>query len=83
MVFDQMHDSMKTPVHCAPMRIRITEILSSRSFLIFCDMKRMVDQLIDTFIFCCRYRHDGDSEQFLELIYPDRAAVFPDLIHHI
>ena len=38
MVFNQVHDTMQASMYCTTMVVRFTEVLSSRSFLIFCHM---------------------------------------------
>ena len=82
-ILDQMHDTMKTAVHCAPMLIGIAEVLASRLFLIFRHMDGMINQLLDSLIFRSRNRDHRNSQQFLHLVYINRTTVFPDLIHHI
>ena len=51
-IFDQMHNTMQAAVHRATVIIRITEILPSRFLLKMRYMKRMIDQLSDSFILC-------------------------------
>ncbi len=74
---------MQTPVHCAPVVVRLTEILPSRAFLIFGDMHRMVRQLRNPLVFCRGNRYNRNTEQLLQLIDTDCAPVFPHLVHHI
>jgi len=47
-----MHNTMQAAVHRATVIIRITEILPSRFLLKMRYMKRMIDQLSDSFILC-------------------------------
>ena len=83
MILDQMHDPVQASVYCSAMVICITEILSSRTFLIFCHMHCMFDQFFNSFILRSRYWNNRYSKFLLHLIYQDRTAVVPHLIHHI
>ena len=83
MIFNQMHDSVKTSVYSAALLIFTAKVCSPWLFLIFCHMNRMTYQLVDTFIFSCRYGNDRYSQHFFHLIHQDRTAIFPHFIHHI
>ena len=50
MILDKMHDPVQASVYCPAVIVRITEILSSRTFLIFCHMHGMLDQFFNSFI---------------------------------
>ena len=83
MVFDQMHNGVKASVNSSSVIIRITKVYFFRLFLIFCHMKSMGYQLVNSLIFCCGNRNYRDSKHFLHPVDNDRTTVFPDLIHHI
>ena len=83
MILDQMHDPVQASVYCSAMVICITEILSPRTFLIFCHMHGMLDQFANSFILRSRDWNNRYSKFLLHLIYQDRTAVVPHLIHHI
>ena len=61
-IFNQMDHSVDAAMNGTIIVILITEILSGRAFLIFCNMKGMADKLIHTFIFCSRDRDDRYTE---------------------
>ena len=82
-IFDQMHNAMQAAVHRTTVIIRITEILPSRLLLKMRHMKRMIDQLSDSFILCRRDRDNRNSQFFLQFVDADRTAVLAHLVHHI
>ena len=50
-ILDQVRDGMQTPVDGAALIIRSAEILPKRHFLVFCDMDRVADELVDALVF--------------------------------
>ena len=53
MVFDQMHDCMEASMYCSAIFISIAKIDDLWFFLIFCHMKCMLNQLINSLILGC------------------------------
>ena len=74
---------MNTTVHCTIMVIFITKILTKRTFLILCNMNGVSYKLVNTLIFCCRYRNYGNAKQGFHLIDIYRAKIADYLVHHI
>ena len=52
MVLDEVHDAMQAAVYCSVVVVFVTEVLTHRSFLIFCHVYGVVDELVDTLVFC-------------------------------
>ena len=78
-----MHDAVDAPVYGASLIVGAAKIHALRTFLIFGDMDGVLDQLVNTFVFGCGDRHDGNAERFLHLIDQDGTAVFAHFVHHI
>ena len=51
-IFNQMYYCMNTTMHCSIMIFFITKILPQWFFLIFCNVKCMFYDFIDSFILC-------------------------------
>ena len=83
MIFNEMHNSMKTSVNGSAVIVCITEIQPLWFFLIFCHMNGMCNQFVDTFILRCGNRHNRDSQCVLHLVHQHRASILSYLIHHI
>ena len=83
MIFNKDHDAVKASVDRTALVVFVTEIQSSGAFLVFSDMKGMVDQLMDTFILGRRDRYDRNPEFMLHLVNEDGSAVAPDFVHHV
>ena len=80
MVLDQMHDRMDPPVD--PFLL-FTEVHLQRLLLVSGHMDCMADQLLDPLAPGCRNGDHRNAQGLLHLIDQDRAAVFPELVHHI
>ncbi len=52
MIVNQMHNPMKAPVHCPAVVLRVAKILPAGAFLILRHMQRMVDELVNSLVFC-------------------------------
>ena len=82
-----MYCRMNTPVYCTYGIMFITacrtKINPAGTFPMPCHMDCMVNQFCGSLIFCRRNRHYRNTKNFFQFIYPDRAAVCPDFIHHI
>ncbi len=78
-----MHNRMQRPVDGTAVVIRLTEILSSRLFLILCHMDGMGNQFLNSLVLCSRNRDDRNAKSLFHLIDEHGTAVLPHLIHHI
>ena len=83
MVLDQMHDTVKTSVNCPAILRFGAEILSSGALLVFGHMDGMVDQLGNAFVLGSRDRNDRHAKHLLHLVNQNRAAILPNLVHHV
>ena len=83
MILYKMRHRMYTSVNSSAKLILITEVLSSRLFLILGYMYGVSYKLIHTLVFCRRYRHNRGSKHCLHPIYIYGARITCDLIHHV
>ena len=83
MVLDQMDHRMDAAVHRTAVVAPVAKILLERMLLIFCNMDRMLHQLVHALIFCRRNRDNGHPEQRLHAVYIDRPVISDHLIHHV
>ena len=83
MILDQMHDRVNASVNSAAVIVFTAEIGSSGSLLILCNVDRVLNQLMRTFVPQRRYRNDRNPQFLFHLINTDRAAVPLQLIHHV
>ena len=63
--------------------LRTAEVIPSGRLLIQRHMQGVIYQLVDAFIFCRGNGNHRNPEGFLHGVDIDRAAVSPNLVHHI
>ena len=52
MVLDEVHDAVQAAVHGTVVVVFVAEVLTHRLFLIFRHVDSVVDELVDTLVFC-------------------------------
>ena len=82
-IFDHMHDTVKTPVQGSVMIVLVAEVLAPRSFLIPGDMHGVIDQFLYTFVLGGRDRYDRYLQHLFHLVYQYGSAIALYFIHHI
>ena len=82
-VLDKMRCRMYASVHRSAVIVLIAEVGSHRFFLVFCDMYRVIDELVDSLVLGSRDRNYRCAEDALHLIDIDRASVGVELVHHV
>ena len=83
MILDKMRCCMYTSVYRSAVIVLLTEVGTHRFFLIFCDMYRMIDELVYSLILGSRDRDYRCPEDAFHLIDVDCAAVGMQLVHHV
>ena len=83
MIFDQVDDAVDAAVHRAAVVILAAKIHPPGALLILCHMDGVVHQLVHALVLGSRDGNDRDAQQRLHLVDAHRAAVAPDLVHHV
>ena len=78
-----MNDCVKCAVNRAAAVRRVAEVLLERLLLVFGDVNRVLDKLVNALVFGCRYGNHGNPEHGLHCVDVHRAAVARHFIHHI
>ena len=78
-ILDYMRNCVNTTVHGT---VR-TEVYPLWQNAIFRNIHHFIRKLGNALVLCCAYRDYGNAEALAELFNINRAAVRPDLVHHI
>ena len=82
-VFDEMHNAVKTAVNGAAVVFFIAEIGSPGAFLIFGDVNGVFHQFIDALVFGGGDRYHGNPQHIFHFVDMDGAAVAAHFVHHV
>ncbi len=74
---------MNTSVDCTVMVVFVAKILFERSFLILCNMYRVLYQLVNALVLSRRNRDNRYAEHSFHGVNVYRALITDNLIHHI
>ena len=82
-ILDQVPHRVNAPVHGSAVVMFPAEVLPERSLLVFCQMDRVLRDLLDALVLHRGDRDDRHAEQRLHAVDIDGPAVSADLVHHI
>ena len=83
MVLDEVHNTVKGPVHRAPVVLGTAEIPDARLFPVPGHMNRMAHQLLHSLVLGGGNGNHRNLQDFFHFINEDGAAVLLHLVHHV